>query len=266
MLSENKCKVSIITVVYNGGKTIEDTILSVDSQDYPFREHIVIDGASTDNTLSVIKKHRSRITHFVSEPDNGIYDAMNKGIKLATGDIIGILNADDIYYATNCISSVVHEFKSKRVEAVCGDLVYVLPDNLDKIVRYYSSEGFHPDKFAYGIMPAHPAFFVDRHCYEKYGLFKTDYMIAADFELLARFLRTNRVKYYCLPQVLVKMRTGGISTKNLKSNWILNREIVRACRENNIKTNILKIYSKYIFKALQFIKRPDPVIKLQVKL
>jgi len=263
MPSEGKeYRVSIITVAYNCDTTIEDTILSVNSQDYPVKEHIIIDGASTDNTLAVIKRHRSKITQFVSEPDNGIYDAMNKGIKLATGDIIGILNADDIYYNTYCISSVVHEFKTKRVEAVCGDLVYVLPDNLDKIVRYYSSGGFIPEKFAYGIMPAHPAFFVSRYCYEKYGLFKTDYMIAADFELLVRFLRTNRVLYYCLPKVLVKMRTGGVSTRNFKSNWILNREIVKACMENNIQTNILKVYSKYIFKILQFIKRPESVVKL----
>jgi glycosyltransferase involved in cell wall biosynthesis len=266
MSLDNNPKVSIITVVYNGEKTIEDTILSVDSQDYPNREHIVIDGASTDKTLAIIHEHRSCITQVVSEPDQGIYDAMNKGISLATGGIIGILNADDIYYSPHCIRLVVDAFVAQGVDAVCGDLVYVLPDNLDKIIRYYSSSGFHPDRFAYGIMPAHPAFFVKRSCYEKWGLFKTDYMIAADFELLARFLRTCQVPYTCLPRVLVKMRTGGVSTRSFKSNWILNREIVRACKENHIRTNIFKVYSKYIFKVLQFIKRPDAVVKLQDQL
>ena len=250
-------KVSIITVVYNGGKTIEDTILSVASQSYPFIEHIIIDGASTDNTLSIVKKHQNRIECVVSEPDNGLYDAMNKGIICATGDIIGILNADDVYYDDDCISLVVKEFEEKNVDAVFGNLVYVSSDNLTKIIRYYNSESFTIKQFAQGVMPAHPTFFVYKKQYEKFGFYKTDYLIAADFELLVRFLYIHKVSYSCLPKVLVKMRMGGISTRNLKSNWILNMEVLRACKENMIKTNLIKIWSKYFIKLYQLIQRPN---------
>ncbi len=249
-------KVSIITVVYNGGKTLKDTILSVASQVYPDIEYIVIDGSSTDSTMEIIETHRDEIQTIVSEPDKGMYDAMNKGIMLASGDIIGILNADDVYDNENCISSVVNEFKANKVQAVCGDLVYVEPNNLNKIVRFYSSENFKTYMFAYGIMPAHPAFFVKKECYEMFGFFKTDYLISADFELVTRFLSTNGVSFSCLSKVLVRMRTGGMSTKGIQNNWIINKEIIRACKENNINTNMFKVLLKYFIKVFQLIKRP----------
>lgn len=248
---------SIITTVYNGAATIEDTILSVASQSYPDIEHIIIDGSSTDGTLSLIKKHGNKVAKFISEPDNGIYDAMNKGISIATGDIVGILNSDDVYYNNQCISTVVSEFQKQSVGSIFADLVYVCRDNLQKVVRYYSSANFSPRKFAFGWMPAHPTFFVRRKLYEKYGKFKTDYTIAADYELLVRFLAKHKITYSYVPEVLVKMRVGGTSTKSLKSNWILNKEIVRACAENGIKTNILKVLSKYPTKILQLIKKPN---------
>ncbi len=258
MLENNRhnYKVSIITVAYNCERTIEDSILSVASQAYPHKEHIVIDGASTDNTMAIIERHKDKIQHVVSEPDKGMYDAMNKGIRLASGDIIGILNADDVYDNILCISSVVEEFEKNNTQAVCGNLVYVSPENLDKILRYYNSETFKPYMFAYGIMPAHPAFFVKKSCYEKYGSYKTDYAISADFELVARFLYTHGVVYRCLPKVLVRMRTGGISTRGIKSNWVINKEIIRACEENKIQTNMAKVLSKYFFKLFQLIHRP----------
>ena len=249
-------KISIITTVYNGASTIEDTILSVASQSYPDTEHIIIDGSSTDGTLSLIKKHEGKIEKFLSEPDNGIYDAMNKGISLASGDIVGILNSDDVYYDNFCLSVVISEFQEKGVDSVFGDLVYVHQDNLQKVVRYYSSANFSPHKFAFGWMPAHPTFFVYRKFYEKYGKFKTNYIIAADYELLVRFLERHKITYSYIPKVLVRMRTGGISTKSLFNNWILNKEIVRACDENGIKTNIIKVLSKYPTKILQLIKKP----------
>jgi len=249
-------KVSIITVTFNCSQTIQDTITSVVNQDYPFIEHIIIDGASTDGTQDIIKRNRSKIQHFVSEPDGGIYAAMNKGIKCATGDIVGILNGDDIYYDDTCISSVVNVFRDKGVDAVCGNLVYVVPDNLRRVVRFYNSEGFKLHMFSFGIMPAHPAFFVLRQCYETYGLYKEDYKIAADFELLLRFLKVHGITYSCLSKTLVKMRTGGISTNNLKSNWILNKEILKACKENNIHTNMVKVFSKYLIKIFQLVQRP----------
>jgi glycosyltransferase involved in cell wall biosynthesis len=255
-------KISIITVAYNNKEMIQDAMNSVLSQDYDPLEYIIIDGASTDGTVAVInetiKMHRGKNIKFISERDSGIYDAMNKGIGLATGDIVGILNSDDIYYDSDCLSTVVSEFQRKSVESVFADLVYVYRDNLKKVVRCYSSANFSPHKFAFGWMPAHPTFFVKRKCYEKYGKFKTDYAIAADYELLIRFLFVHNIAYSYIPKVLVKMRVGGISTKSLKSNWILNQEIVRACVENGIKTNIMKVLLKYPTKILQFIKKPTP--------
>lgn len=244
-------KVSIITVSYNCESTIEDTILSVERQIYPNKEHIIVDGASSDRTMDIVEKHNHCIRHYISEPDNGIYDAMNKGIRLATGDIIGILNADDIYYDTTCISEVVNAFETKDVSAVCGNLAYVAPNDLSKTVRFYSSKRFHPNMFEFGMMPAHPASFVLRKCYEAFGLYKEDYKIAADFELLLRFLKIHEIPYFCISKTLVKMRTGGVSTRNIKSNWILNKEILRACKENHIDTNIVKVLSKYFIKLIQ---------------
>ena len=253
---QNCCKVSIVTVAYNCEKTIEDSILSVALQAYSNIEHIIIDGSSTDQTMAVIEKHKDKIQYFISEPDQGMYDAMNKGIRLASGDIIGILNADDVFDNIHCISWVVEEFEKKNVQAVCGNLVYVAPENLNKIVRYYYSEYFKPYMFAYGFMPPHPAFFVKKSCYEKYGLYKTDYTIAADFELIVRFLYTYNLNYSCLSKVLVRMRTGGISTRGIKSNWVINKEIVKACEENKIQTNMAKVLLKYFFKLFQLIHRP----------
>lgn len=250
-------KISIITVVFNSEETIEDTILSVSSQFYRNIEHIIIDGGSTDGTLLIINKHRDKISTYISEPDYGIYDAMNKGLRLATGDVIGILNSDDIYYDNNVLSSVVDGFNTNGTDSVFSDLVYVKKKKTDKVVRYYRGADFTINKFPYGWMPPHPTFFVKRCVYEKYGYFKTDYIIAADFELLVRFLAVNKVSFTYLPKVFVKMRVGGISTRNLKSNIILNKEIIRACIENGIKTNIVKVMSKYVLKSLQLIKRPS---------
>jgi len=249
--------ISIITVTYNAAATIETTICSVASQSYSYVEHIIIDGGSTDGTLDVVARHDDKIAHVVSEPDDGIYDAMNKGIRLATGDIVGILNADDMYFNTDCLNTVADEFVRTQSDSVFADLVYVRPDNLDKVVRYYQSNNFSINRFSSGWMPAHPTFFVKRECYERYGLFKTDYCIAADYELLLRFLATYKISYSYIPKVLIKMRTGGVSTNNLKSNWVLNREIVRACGENGIHTNLFKVFTKYLTKSLQMVKRPE---------
>jgi len=248
-------KVSIITAVLNRVETIEYCIRSVLSQSYKDIEHIIIDGGSTDGTVDVIKKYKKEISYWVSEFDNGMYDGMNKGIREADGHIVGILNSDDVYAGDDVISIVVGEFTSSEVHSVFGDLVYVKGDNLKKIVRKYSSSRFHPGKLAYGWMPAHPTFFAKREIYGLYGLFKTDYQIAADYELVTRFLWKNRISYRHIPRVLVKMRTGGASTRNLKSNWILNKEILRACSENGISTNIFKIYSKYPAKILELFNR-----------
>lgn len=256
----NDMKISIITVVYNNKETVKETIDSVCSQEYDNIEYIIIDGASTDGTIGVIndtiRAYSQRNIKLISEKDNGAYDAMNKGIDLADGDIVGILNSDDLYYDKYSLSIVMNEFRNKSTDSIFADLVYVRPNNTDKVVRYYSSANFSSKKFAFGWMPAHPTFFVKRKCYEKYGKYKTNYIIAADYELLVRLFSTHNISYSYIPKVLVKMRVGGVSTKSFKSNWILNREIVRACSENSIKTNLLKVHLKYFTKSLQLIKRP----------
>ena len=247
--------ISIITATFNSAATVADCLLSISSQTYPV-EHIIIDGSSRDNTLEIVQR-MSPQSRILSEPDNGIYDAMNKGINLATGDIVGILNSDDFFIDENVIAKIVHAFDTQPIDALFADLVFVRPEKSDKIVRYYSGANFSLSKFAYGWMPPHPTFFVKRECYEKYGLFKTDYRIAADFELLARFMVRHGIRYRYLPEVIIKMRTGGVSTRNLKSNLILNREVLRACDENGIATNTLKVYSKYLSKCKQLFSRPS---------
>ena len=244
-------KVTIITVCYNSVAHIEDAINSVLEQDYADIEHIVIDGNSRDGTQRILEKYNDKLAHWTSEPDHGIYDAMNKGIKKATGDVIGILNSDDFYFDNQVISKVVKAFSDQSTEAVFGDLIFVDPIDLNRTVRTYSSKNWHPDKFARGYMPAHPTFFVKKEFYEKHGLFETDYEIAADYEMLIRLLYVYQLKYTYLPIKMVKMRKGGVSSNGIKSNIILNNEIIRACRKHGIKTNALKIYPKYFRKVFE---------------
>jgi glycosyltransferase involved in cell wall biosynthesis len=241
-------KVSIITVTYNSAATIAGCIASVNEQTYPDIEHLVIDGASKDNTVDIIRNMPNRVSHLVSEPDKGIYDAMNKGIALATGDVIGILNSDDFYSTPDAIAKIVSVFEKGQVDGVYGDICFVRPENLNKVVRYYSARWFNPSLFRFGFMPPHPSIYIRRRCFQELGYYKADYKIAADYELLIRFLKVNRIKTRYLNFCVVTMRTGGDSTRNLKSNWILNKEIVRACRENGIYTNMLILMFKYVFK------------------
>jgi len=220
-------------------------------------EHIIVDGVSTDGTIDVVKRYADRISTFISEPDEGIYDAINKGISKATGDIVGILNADDFYVHDHVISQVEEAFLSHKKQAVFADVRFVLPNNLEKTVRYYSSANFSPSKFKWGFMPAHPTFFTYRTNYLTYGLYKTDYQIAADYELLIRFLYTYKLPFTYLPQAIIKMRRGGVSTRSIKSNYILNKEIVRACAENGIYTNMFFLSLKYFVKIKELVKTRD---------
>ena len=244
-------KVSIITVVFNNESTIRTTIKSVLNQTYKNIEYIIIDGASTDQTLEQINSFSNKIDQIVSEPDSGIYDAMNKGIKLATGDIVGILNADDFFCDDQVIQKVVEVFTKDKIDAVYGDVQFVNSSNLNKIVRYYSSKRFNPSKFKYGFMPAHPSFYVKRKFFEKLGYYKEDYLIASDYELLIRFLDNKKLNYKYIEMPFVTMRTGGVSNKSLKNRFVLNKEIIHACKENGIETNSLKIYSKYFRKIFE---------------
>lgn len=254
---ENKLKISIITVAYNSESTIHDTISSVLSQTYPEIEYIVVDGNSTDKTMQIVQSFASSFgarMKWISEKDNGLYDAMNKGIQLATGDVIGIINSDDFYHRNDIIERVVGAFlQNMDAEAVFGDVVFVHPDNLGKIVRYYSASFFRPILFRFGFMPPHPSFFTYRRNFDKFGYYQTDYKIAADYELLIRFLYSNGLKYKYLPIDFLKMRMGGKSTSSVKSNWILNSEIVRACKENNIRTSMFLLIFKYLYKISEFI-------------
>ena len=240
-------KVSIITVVFNNREMIKDAISSVLNQTYKNIEYIVIDGLSEDGTVDVIESYGAKITKFISEKDDGIYDAMNKGIALATGDIVGILNSDDFYIDDKVIEKIVKEFEDNKIDSVYADLIFVKPEELERTVRYYDSSYFNPEKFAYGWMPAHPTFFVKKWVYDKYGVFRTDLMIAADFDLLLRFLYTQKISYSYLQEVLVKMRLGGVST-SFKSIWVNNVEQLRVCKDNGVKTNFFKILFKYIKK------------------
>ena len=241
-------KVSIITVSFNSAKTIASTINSVLSQDYPNIQYIVVDGGSTDGTIDIIEKNQSRISKWISEKDRGMYDAMNKGIAMATGDVIGILNSDDEYMNAHVISELMELMQSKRAQVVFADLILVDQFDDQKVLRYYDSGHFHPSKFKYGWMPAHPTVFVKRELYEAVGNFSTTYQIAADYEMLIRILAIQRACYAYLPKPVVRMRAGGASTSGLSRNWILNQEIVRACKENGIYSNMAMLLLKLPFK------------------
>jgi len=208
-------KVSIITVVYNGKNTIEDCLKSVANQTYPLIEHIIIDGGSTDGTLDVIKKYKNKIAKVISEPDKGIYDAMNKGLRSADGDIIGILNSDDMYADNSVIESVVSTITDNNVDSCYGDLVYVDRDDTAKIKRQWKAGEYKKEKFKKGWMPPHPAFFVKKEMYERYGYLNLDFPLAADYELMLRFLYRYGITTAYIPKVLVKMRAGGTSRPGL---------------------------------------------------
>ena len=244
-------KISIITATYNSGSTLRDTIRSVLSQSYPDIEYIIVDGGSKDNTLEIINEHKDKISKVISEPDKGIYDAMNKGIRMATGDIVGILNSDDFFTSTDVIENIAKAFESNDIDAVFGDIHFVKPDNLKRPVRHYSSSIFRPALFRFGFMPAHPSFYVKRICYEKYGLYDLNYKIASDYDLLIRFLYVNKITYKYLNMDFVTMRVGGVSTENVKSRVVLNKEIVRACRKYGIYTNLFVLSLKYIYKIFE---------------
>ena len=249
-------KVSLITVTFNSGMTLRDTIQSVLSQSFPDIEYILVDGLSQDRTIKIVKEYEPLFQNrlkWVSEKDSGLYDAMNKGIRMATGDIIGIINSDDFYFRNDVITKIVEAFNDNNVQAIYGDVRFVNPNNLDRTVRYYSSKRFVPSLFRFGFMPAHPTFFTYRKYFDQFGYYKTNYKIAADYELLVRFLYVHRLKSKYLPLDFMKMRTGGASTASIKSNILLNEEIVRACKENGIWTCYPLLLLKYLVKIFELI-------------
>lgn len=244
-------KISIITVCFNSRSTIEDTILSIAAQNHRDVEYIIIDGGSTDGTVELIKKHADKIVKWVSEPDKGIYDAMNKGIKLASGEIIGTLNADDVYANEHVIDQIAAVFNDPSVDACYGDLVYVKKLNLNKIVRFWSAGPYFPRAFSTGWCPPHPTFFVRRNIYEKHGRFDLDFSLAADFELMLRFIEKKLVNTVYIPSVLVKMRLGGATNRSLRNIIAQNKEIIRAFKINIIDLSTPTFFVKKLCTRLK---------------
>ena len=250
-------RISIVTVTFNSGRTIKDTLESVLRQDYQEYEYLVIDGGSNDETVDIIREYEPRFEgrmRWVSEQDKGMYDGINKGIRMATGDVVGIINSDDFYHRTDIFRIINDTFtQNPRIEAIYGDVRFVNPDNLEKTVRYYSCKHWKPWRFRFGFMPAHPSFFTYRENFERYGYYQCDYHIAADYELLIRHLYTHRVPAKYVPVDFMKMRTGGRSTDGMKANVLLNQEIVRACKENGIWTCMPLLFMKYFVKVGELI-------------
>tara|TARA_B100000902_G_scaffold392929_1_gene446221 strand:+ start:70568 stop:71320 length:753 start_codon:yes stop_codon:yes gene_type:complete len=249
-------KISIITVSFNSEGTIRQTIDSVFSQDYNDIEYIIIDGSSTDETCSIINTYEKKISYFISEKDDGIYDAMNKGIRAATGDVIGILNSDDFYADKHVISDVVKKFKSEKTDSLYADLIYVDTENTDKVKRYWKSNNFSRNKIKKGWTLPHPTFFVKKSVYDMYGLYSIRLKSSADYEMILRLLYKNCVSVYYFPKILVKMRAGGFSNNNLYSRIRGNREDVLAWNLNNLNIPFLLRYRKPLSKLNQFFKKP----------
>ena len=250
-------KISIVTVVLNAAATIEDTLCSVASQTHPDIEHIVVDGGSTDGTLDIIQRHRGRVATFISEPDRGIYDAMNKGIAAATGDIVGTLNADDIYVNEHVLGKIAAAFADPAVGACYADLVYVDRTDLNRIVRYWKSRAYADGLFEKGWLPAHPTFFVRRELYRRFGGFDLRYRYQADFELTMRLLAVHKLPSVYLPEVIVKMRMGGVSNRSVLNVIKGNLEAYRACRRHGLKVSPLFIAKKVLSRLPQFFRRPS---------
>lgn len=245
-------RISVITVVFNNVEHISGAIESVLSQSYPSIEHIIIDGGSKDGTLDELEKFQDQIGVLVSEPDDGIYDAMNKGVALATGDVIGILNSDDFYSDEYVLADIAKVFgQNPCVDMVVGNVDFVSPNNLNNPVRFYSSYNFVPWKIRFGFVPAHPATFIRRSTYEKVGHYKLNYKTAADFDYFVRAFMIGKYKYAKLNKTLVRMREGGASTSGLKSYWINTNEKLKALRENGIYSNFLFVFSCLLIKLLQ---------------
>jgi glycosyltransferase len=245
-------KVSIIVSVFNNKSTVADAINSIISQDYDDIECIVVDAGSTDGTIEVVKGFGSGINTFISEPDKGIYDGLNKGVSLATGDIIAFLHSDDVYENETVISNIVAIFDNE-IQGVYGDLVYTDKIDISKVFRYWKSCDFSPSLLSKGWMPPHPTLFLRREIYQKYDAFDTSFKIAGDYDFMLRILKDNiAVKY--LPQVLYRMRVGGQSNRSIRNLFNKSKEDLRAMRKNGIDKPFLTLFYKNIYKVMQLVK------------
>lgn len=247
-------KISVVTAVFNGEKTIAQAIDSVFGQAHGAVESVVIDGASRDATLSILKSYRPRLGKLISEPDHGIYDALNKGIRHATGDVIGFLHADDLFENDGVLGKVAAAFEDPNIDAVYGDLVYVRADNVERIIRYWKSGQYDQAALARGWMPPHPTFYVRRAVYERLGGFDQRYQIAADYDTVLRFLAVGKIRAVYIPEVLVRMRVGGVSNRSLRTILRKSREDLRALRTNRVG-GIGALIWKNFSKLPQFLAR-----------
>ena len=244
-------KVSIITAVYNGGRAIAETLRSVAEQDYSDIEHIVIDGASSDDTVAAVRSNANRVAQLVSEPDNGVYDAFNKGLRRATGNAIGFLNCGDTYLSRTVVSRIAKELSVPGTEAVFGDLLIVNAQKRTQVVRRYNSKRFTPNMMGYGLMPAHPTLFLRREVYQRVGEYDTQFRIAGDFELCLRVFGLNSVRYRYIPEPLVNMPRGGLSNRGWRSTWQITREMHRACALDGVPTNWVKLSLRIPLKIME---------------
>lgn len=248
-------KVSIITISYNSAETIEDTIRSVVSQSYPDIEYIIVDGKSTDATMSIVERYNTRIDKAISEPDKGLYDAMNKGIRMATGDIIGVLNSDDFYCDEHVIRDMVQLFERTKCDGAYADLLYVHRNDTTRIVRTWKAGQYTEGKFLRGWMPPHPTFFVKAEVYHKYGLFNTAFRSAADYEIMLRFIHKHCIRIAYLPRVITHMRTGGQSNVSLRNRIKANMEDRLAWKVNGLRPGLFTLTRKPLSKIVQYFRK-----------
>lgn len=247
--------ISIITATFNSAKTLKDTIQSVLRQTNKDFEYLIIDGGSTDETIDIVKSYESEFSgrlKWISEKDQGIYDAMNKGIKMASGDVVGILNSDDYFTSDDILQTVDNAFKSHEIDAIYGDIHFIRDGNPQKCVRYYSSRMFRPFWLRFGFMPAHPSFYCKREIFDKAGLYSLDYKIGADYEMMVRLFKKYRIMSQYINKDFVTMRTGGASNNNVRSRITLINEDVKACKENGVYTNSLFVMLKFMYKIFEF--------------
>ena len=253
----NVMKFSIITVCYNSAQTIEDTLRSVAAQTWRQIEHILVDGGSTDGTLAIIERYRQSLSKVISEPDNGVYDAMNKGIGSATGEVIGFINADDFYADDTALSHVAEAFSDSAVDACFADLMYVDQQDPSKIVRYWKSCDYQPGLFEHGWVPPHPTFFARRSVYERLGGFDLDFHLAADMELMFRFLEVHKIRSVYVPRTLIKMRLGGKTNQSISNVIQQNREIMAALKQHGLQVSWLRFLGhKFWSRGRQFFIHP----------
>jgi glycosyltransferase involved in cell wall biosynthesis len=246
-------KVSIITAIYNCAGSIATTLQSVAQQDHDNIEHILIDGGSTDGTLAIVEANRSRVARLISERDNGVYDAFNKGLRQATGDAIAFLNSGDTYTSVGVVSRVAKALSCDGVQAAFSDVLIVDAQDPRRVIRRYSSRIFSPKCMAYGFMPAHPSLFLRREVYRRVGEYNVEFRIAADFELCLRVFLTTGTKYRYLDEAMVRMPTGGLSNRGWRSKLAITREMQRACAMNKVKTNFAKLCLRFPVKFLEMI-------------